>query len=118
MYFVNSKSPQVSITKYIAMISIDKITEIFYMADDFCKLYDRFIKAYGLVPKLDKSKRRYHRDPKMFSAEIITIMILFYLSGYKCFRHFYANEVQELGGCSITQRGQCSMGSSMARNFI
>lgn len=65
------------------------------MSDDFCKLYDRFIKANGLAPKRDKSKRKYHRDPRMSSAEIITIMILFHLSGYKCFRHFYINEVQE-----------------------
>ena len=46
------------------------------MADAFCKLYDRFIKANGLAPKRDKSKRKYHRDPKMSSAEVITIMIL------------------------------------------
>ena len=65
------------------------------MADDFCKLYDRFIKANGLAPKRDKSKRKYHRDSRMSSAEIITIMILFHLSGYKCFKHFYINEVQE-----------------------
>ena len=77
------------------MISRDKITEIFCMADDFCKLYDRFIKANGLAPKRDKSKRKYHRDPRMSSAEIITIMILFHLSGYKCFKHFYINEVQK-----------------------
>ena len=43
------------------MISRDKITEIFCMADDFCKLYDSFIKANGLAPKRDKSKRKYHR---------------------------------------------------------
>ena len=77
------------------MISRDKITEIFCMADDFCKLYDRFIKANGLAPKRDKSKRKYHRDSRMSSAEIITIMILFHLSGYKCFKHFYINEVKE-----------------------
>ena len=77
------------------MISRDKINEIFCMSDDFCKLYDLFIKANGLAPKRDKSKRKYHRDPRMSSAEIITIMILFHLSGYKCFKHFYINEVQE-----------------------
>lgn len=31
--------------KIIAMVSTDKITEIFCMADDFCKLYDRFIEC-------------------------------------------------------------------------
>ena len=95
IYFVNLKSRQINFTKYIAMISRDEITEIFCMSDDFCKLYDRFIKANGLAPKRDKSKRKYHRDPRMSSAEIIIIMILFHLSGYKCFKHFYINEVQE-----------------------
>ena len=73
IYFVNLKSRQINFTKYIAMISRDEITEIFCMSDDFCKLYDRFIKANGLAPKRDKSKRKYHRDPRMSSAEIITI---------------------------------------------
>lgn len=43
-------------------IAKDKITEIFCMADDFCQVYDRFIKINGLAPKRDKSKRKYHRD--------------------------------------------------------
>lgn len=77
------------------MITRDKITEIFCMANDFCKLFDHFIKANGIAPKRDKFKRKYHRDPKMSSGEIITIMILFHLSGYKCFKHFCINEVQE-----------------------
>ena len=93
--FVNLKSPQINFTKYIATISRDKITEIFCMDDDFCKLYDRFIKANVLAPKRDKSKRKYHRAPKMYSAEVLTTTILFHLSGYKCFKHFYINEVQE-----------------------
>ena len=92
---MNLESPQINFTKYIAMISRDKITEIFCMADDFCKLYDRFIKANGLAPRRSKSRRKYHRDTKISSAEIITIMILFHLSGYKCFKHFYINEVKE-----------------------
>ena len=29
------------------MITEDKITEIFCMADDFCKIYDKFIKVNG-----------------------------------------------------------------------
>ena len=77
------------------MITRDKVTEIFCMADDFCKIFDRFIKVNGLGPKRDKKKRRYHRDSTMSSAEVITIMILFHLSGYKCLKHFYVDEVKE-----------------------
>ena len=74
-------------------IAKDKITEIFCMADDFCHIYDRFIKINGLAPKRDKSKRKYHRDSTLSDAEVITIMILFHLMGYKCLKHFYLNEV-------------------------
>ncbi len=59
-------------------IARDKITEIFCMADDFCHIYDRFIKINGLAPKRDKSKRKYHRDSTLSDAEVITIMILFH----------------------------------------
>ena len=71
----------------------DKITEIFCMADDFCRVYDRFINANGLAPVRDRSKRKYYRDGKLSDAEVITIMILFHLSGYKCLKHFYLDEV-------------------------
>ena len=43
-------------------IDNDKITEIFCMADNFCRLYDRFIKTNGLARKRENSKRKYHRD--------------------------------------------------------
>ena len=59
-------------------IARDKITEIFCIADDFCHIYDRFIKINGLAPKRDKSKRKYHRDSTLSDAEVTTIMILFH----------------------------------------
>ena len=74
-------------------IARDKITEIFCIADDFCHIYARFIKINGLAPKRDKSKRKYHRDSTLSDAEVITIMTLFHLMGYKCLKHFYLNEV-------------------------
>ena len=76
-------------------IDKDKITEIFFMADNFCQLYDRFIKINGLARKRDKSKRKYHRGSTLSDAEVITIMILFHLCGYKCLKHFYIDEVCE-----------------------
>ena len=74
-------------------IDNDKVTEIFCMADDFCRVYDRFVKVNGLAPKRAKSKRKYHRDGRLSDAEVITIMILFHLGGYKCLKHFYLNEI-------------------------
>ena len=70
----------------IAMITEDKATEIFCMADDFCKFFDAMVAKYALKPT---GKRKYHRDSTISKAEIMLIMILFHDSGYRCFKHFY-----------------------------
>lgn len=59
------------------VLTEDKITEIFCTADDFCKIFDGFIKVNGLSPVLVGKKRRYHRASMMSRSEVITIMILF-----------------------------------------
>ena len=41
----------------ISMITEDKTTEIFCMADDFCKLFDAITAKYALKPI---GKRKYH----------------------------------------------------------
>jgi hypothetical protein len=45
------------------MFSEDKITEIFCMADDFCKFFDAKMKKYTL-PKT--TKRTYHQDRTLY----------------------------------------------------
>ena len=68
------------------MLTEDKVTEIFCMADDFCKFFDAMVAKYTLKPT---GKRKYHRDSTMSKAEVMLIMILFHDSGYHCFKHFY-----------------------------
>ena len=58
----------------IAMITEDKVTELFCIADDFCKFFDAMMEKYTL--KADK-KRQYHRKSTMSKAEIMVIMIFF-----------------------------------------
>ena len=74
----------------IAMITEDKVTELFCMADDFCKFFDAMMKKYTL--KSD-NKRAYHRDSTMSKSEIMLIMIMFHDSGYRCLKHFYVEKV-------------------------
>ena len=74
----------------IAMITEDKVTEIFCMADDFCKFFDAMTAKYTLKPT---GKRKYHRNSTMSKAEVMLIMILFHDSGYRCFKHFYLEKV-------------------------
>lgn len=74
----------------IAIPTEDKITELFCIADDFCKFSDAMMEKYIL--KSDK-KRRYHRDSTMSQAEIMLIMIMFHDSDYRCLKHFYPEKV-------------------------
>lgn len=52
-------------------LSTDKITDIFYLIDEFCHHFDQSIKGYvlGNEPK---------RKPKMSTSEVITLMVLFH----------------------------------------
>ena len=68
----------------IAMITEDKVTEIFCMADDFCKFFDAMTAKYTLKPT---GKRKYHRNSTMSKAEVMLRMNLFHDSGYCCFKH-------------------------------
>lgn len=72
------------------MITESKVTEIFVMADDFCKFFDQMMEKYSIP---DKNKRKYHRDGTMSKAEVIVILIMFHSSGYRCLKHYYINHV-------------------------
>ena len=65
------------------MLTEDKVTEIFFMADEFCKFFDRMTKKYTIEAP---SKRKYHRDGTLSKAEVMLIMILFHDSGYRCLK--------------------------------
>ena len=57
------------------MITKDKITEIFCIADDFCKEFELETDKIGLSEK-NKGCHR-HRRWRMSKSEIITILYLF-----------------------------------------
>ena len=76
--------------KNFAMITEDKVTEIFCIADDFCKVFDAQMAKYTFKTE---RKRKYHRASRMSKAEIMVIMILFHSSGYRRLKHFYLEKV-------------------------
>ena len=75
-----------SLQTIIAMITEDKVTEIFCIADDFCKVFDAQMGKYTIK---SNTKRRYHREFTMSKAEIMVIIILFHSSGFRCLKHFF-----------------------------
>lgn len=70
-----------------------KVTEIFCLADDFCKFFEQQTKQYMLADESLPKKRPYHRDPTMSMSEVMVILILFHASGYRCLKHFYLQHV-------------------------
>lgn len=66
----------------------DKITEIFVLADEFCKEFEKTmsIHSIGNAPK---------KKPKMSTSEVICIMVIFHGMNQKTMKHFYLNFVQK-----------------------
>ena len=52
----------------IAMTTEDKVTEIFCMADNFCKFFDTMTAKYTLKPT---GKRKYHRNSTTTKVEVM-----------------------------------------------
>lgn len=69
------------------MINYAKITDIFCLVDEFCQQFDTTTKPF-LLGKPSK------RPPCMSKSEVICICLLFHLSGFRCFKHFYKYYVQ------------------------
>lgn len=69
-------------------ITKDKVTEIFYLADDFCKEFSNYFESHLIGNKPKKL-------PTMSDSEIITIMILFHFGAFRNLKHFYQSYVQQ-----------------------
>lgn len=69
-------------------ISLDKVTEVFYLIDEFCIGFEASIRPHfiGNSPK---------RKPRMSNSEVITLMTLFHLGGFRNMKHFYLHYVQK-----------------------
>ncbi len=72
------------------MISKDKITEIFCSIDDFCLVFDPALQKRQLSTGKTTRKRKF----TMSTSEIVTITVLFHLSGIRTFKQYYIHYVQ------------------------
>ena len=70
------------------MIIYTKVTEIFCLVDEFCKEHDHIVDK-SLLGNPSK------RPSIMSKSEVITLTILFQLSGFRTFKHFYIFYVQK-----------------------
>lgn len=73
------------------MISTDKVTAIFCSIDDFCNVFEPALKKKQLSVGKKTRKRKF----RMSTSEIMTITVLFHVSGIRTFKHFYISYVQK-----------------------
>ena len=69
------------------LLSEDKITEIYCLADDFCKFYSETVKNNALEEP--DGKRHRNKSNRLSDAEVITILVAFHMGGHRCLKHFY-----------------------------
>lgn len=73
------------------MLTIDKITEIFCLVDDFCKEFEKVKEGHILAENNAKKKR--NRSFTLSDSEVITIMIMFHAGQYRNLKFFYTRYV-------------------------
>ncbi len=69
-------------------LSSNKVTEIFYLIDEFCIQFEASLSPnlMGNAPK---------RKPRMSKSEVITLMTLFHSGNFRNMKHFYLYYVQK-----------------------
>lgn len=78
----------------MSLLTKDKITQIFCLADDFCKEYSAEIDSHKKLPA-DEVKKTRNRKHAMSDSEIITILMLYHFGTFKNFKSFYLFYVGE-----------------------
>lgn len=73
------------------MLTQDKITEIYCIADDFSKEFSLEISKRQILPTDGKNHR--NRSCEMSDSEIMTILLLFHFGTFKNFKHYYLHYI-------------------------
>jgi len=66
---------------------MERLEEIFCEVDDFCHIFIPHWQQH----LLDSGQRQRQRACRLRTSEIMTLLILFHQSSYRCFKHFYLN---------------------------
>jgi hypothetical protein len=81
------------------MVPQDKIIEIFCSVDDFCNAFETEHKKH----LVSDGKRKRNRACTMSDSEVITITVMFHLSGCRDFKHFYLGYICKNLQCDFPQ---------------
>jgi hypothetical protein len=74
------------------LINEVKLIQLFCEVDDFAHVYEQ--KLAGHLLPVHASSKHSTNKPVIALSEMMTLEILYHLSGYKCFEYFYRQEVR------------------------
>ena len=68
------------------ILSTTKLTELFIECDDFLKGLSNYLDTHGLpYPDI----RQVKKQRQMSESEMMTIVVFYHFSGFKCFKWYY-----------------------------
>ena len=75
----------------MSILTRDKVTEIFCIADDFCKELEKI--AVDIRLKSPEAHQKRNRPCRRSESEIITLLICFHMGQFRNFKHYYLNYI-------------------------
>ena len=69
------------------MLTVNEVTEIFYLSDEFSKEFDVAYKNHLL--KENNGKKHRNKPNRLSNSEVMTILMSFHLSGMRNLKHYY-----------------------------
>ena len=82
-----------SLTKNLSLCyHSHKVTEIFFIIDEFDKNFEKIVSDHSLVQNTDLKQR--NRKSTISDSEVMTILILFHSGHYRDLKHYYINHVK------------------------
>ena len=70
-----------------------KVTEIFFIIDEFDKNFEKIVSDHSLVQNTDLKQR--NRKSTLSDSEVMTILILFHSGHYRDLKHYYINHIKK-----------------------
>jgi IS5 family transposase len=93
------------------VIDTRKVVEVFCFIDDFCQQVKQYLATHPL-PQGVEQRHAAGRKASLSESEVLTILVLYHLSGFKCFMYFYERLV--LGELSSYFPKACSFPQFLA----
>ena len=75
------------------MLTFDQITELFFLVDEYCILFEKNINQNLIKLSSSADKRSRNRPCGLSKSEVITLLIAFHQSDYRTLKHFYKDYV-------------------------